>query len=174
MTDPATIHEKPASTPHRRWVRWAAIAGIAFVAIQLVPYGRDHANPPVSAEPPWTSPEVRSLAARACFDCHSNETKWPWYSNVAPVSWLVTYDTLEGRRKLNFSEWDRAQREADEAGEAIREGEMPLPIYLPAHPEARLTDAEERVLADGLDATLGVASVGRGEQPDDDVEGEAH
>lgn len=170
MSDSAPTHEKSAASPHRRWRRWSSFAGIAFVAIQLVPYGRDHANPPVTAEPPWTSPEVRSLATRACFDCHSNETKWPWYSNVAPVSWLVTYDTLKGRRTLNFSEWDRPQREADEAGEAVREGEMPLPIYLPAHPEARLTDAEKRILASGLDATLGAGTRGGGEQGDGDGE----
>ena len=65
----------------------AVLAGL-FLAIQFVPYGRDHSNPPVIGEPTWNSPETRALAVRACFDCHSNETVWPWYSNIAPVSWL--------------------------------------------------------------------------------------
>ena len=60
-----------------------------FLLIQLVPFGRDHTNPPVVQEPKWDSPATRELAKRACFDCHSNETVWPWYSNIAPVSWLV-------------------------------------------------------------------------------------
>ena len=76
-----------------------------FLLIQLIPYGRDHTNPAVVAEPAWDLPETRALAVRACFDCHSNETIWPWYSNVAPISWLVQRDVDEGREKLNFSEW---------------------------------------------------------------------
>jgi hypothetical protein len=78
---------------------------VLFGLIQLVPYGRDHTNPPVVAEPAWDSPQTRALAVRACFDCHSNETVWPWYSNVAPASWLVQRDVDDGRRRLNWSEW---------------------------------------------------------------------
>ena len=62
----------------------------------FVPYGRDHVNPPVGAEPSWDSPETRALARQACFDCHSNETEWPAYSTVAPVSWLIQHDVSEG------------------------------------------------------------------------------
>ena len=76
---------------------------LAFVAIQLVPYGRDHDNPAVIAEPNWDSPQTRDLFMTACGDCHSYETEWPWYSNIAPVSWLVQHDVEEGREKLNFS-----------------------------------------------------------------------
>ena len=65
---------------------------IVFAAIQLVPFGHDHTNPPVVAEPAWDSPETRAFAVTACFDCHSNQTVWPWYSNIAPVSWLVQRD----------------------------------------------------------------------------------
>jgi len=123
--------------------------------IQLVPFGKDHTNPPVVAEPAWDSPQTRALAQRACFDCHSNETVWPWYSRIAPVSWLVMRDVQEGREKLNFSEWgQRRMRDADEAGEAVREGEMPMPIYLLQHPEARLSATEKEALASGLDRTL--------------------
>ena len=127
-----------------------------FLLIQLVPYGRSHTNPPVIAEPNWDSPETRALAERACFDCHSNETKWIWYSNIAPVSWLVQRDVDEGREKLNFSEWGQGRmRELDEISEVVYEGEMPPSKYLPMHPEARLTDAEKRSLAQGLQATVG-------------------
>src|SRR5215216_1353338 len=97
----------------RRLMRagWGAamIVGVLFVVLQLVPYGRRHDNPPTTREPAWDDPTTRALAVRACFDCHSNETRWPWYSYVAPVSWLTQRDVDEGRRELNFSEWDRQQ-----------------------------------------------------------------
>jgi mono/diheme cytochrome c family protein len=125
---------------------------IVFVVLQLVPYGRDHANPPGTGEPAWSSPRVRELAKRACFDCHSNETVWPWYSSVAPVSWLVQRDVDHGRRALNFS---TNRGEADEAAELVREGEMPPWFYLPLHSEARLGDAEKQELVAGLIATFG-------------------
>ncbi len=127
---------------------------VTALAIQLVPYGRDHSNPPVVAEPAWAGPNTRALAARACFDCHSNETKWPWYSNIAPISWLVQYDTMKGRSEMNFSEWGTKSDEADEAAEAVSEGEMPPATYLVAHPEARLNSGERAALIDGLNATF--------------------
>lgn len=128
---------------------------VLLVVIQLVPVGRDHPNPPVKAEPTWTSPDVRALAVRACFDCHSNETKWPWYSNVAPVSWLVSHHVDEGRGELNFSEWDRPQRHAKDAAEELREGEMPMKGYVLLHAEAKLTDAEKKQLGDAFVAMFG-------------------
>jgi len=123
---------------------------VAAIAIQFVPYGRDHNNPPVSAEPNWDSPETRDLAQRACFDCHSNETVWPWYSNIAPVSWLVQHDVNEGRQVLNFSTWDRPQHEAGEAWEVVRSGYMPPSYYVMMHPDANLTPDETSALAEGL------------------------
>jgi hypothetical protein len=127
---------------------------VGMLAIQLVPYGRDHTNPPVTREPTWDSATTRSLAVTACFDCHSNETAWPWYTNVAPVSWLVQHDVDEGREALNFSEWDRPQ-EADEAAEAVAEREMPPDIYVLLHPDARLSDADRDLLIHGLTSTFG-------------------
>jgi mono/diheme cytochrome c family protein len=132
----------------------AALFGL-FVLIQLVPYGRSHQNPAVVNEPAWDSPETRSLFFDACKDCHSNETAWPWYSSIAPVSWLVYRDVEEGRSKFNVSRWGQGKQEGDEAAGMIREGEMPPWFYLPAHPEARLDDAETRALIDGLIATFG-------------------
>jgi hypothetical protein len=132
------------------------LGGAIFVA-QLVPYGRDHTNPPTIAEPRWDSPTTRLLAQRACFDCHSNETRWPWYSNVAPTSWLLQAHVDEGRRVLNFSEFVTSFEDADEAGEAVREQSMPPRSYLVLHPEARLSPAERQALARGLDASIPAA-----------------
>jgi mono/diheme cytochrome c family protein len=124
-----------------------------FLVIQVIPYGRDHTNPPATAEPAWDSPKTRSLAAAACFDCHSNETEWPWYTNVAPMSWLIQHDVDEGRSALNFTEWDRPQ-DAEDVGEVIREGEMPPWTYTILHSGARLSDAEKERLIAGLEATF--------------------
>lgn len=126
---------------------------VVFLLIQLIPYGHQHTNPPVVQEPTWDSPQTREIAQRACFDCHSNETIWPWYSKVAPVSWLVQRDVDEGRRRLNFSDWSRV-REPHEISEVVQEGEMPLPIFLIMHPEARLTQTEKDSLVKGLQATI--------------------
>ena len=136
----------------RRFGKWALIVG---VLIQLVPYGHNHRNPPVIKEPPWNSPATRELFRRACFDCHSNQTVWPWYSNVAPVSWLVQNDVDGGRFHLNLSEWDRPQRHAVDVAMQVRHGDMPLSYYLPLHPPARLTAAEKQALIEGAEKTLG-------------------
>jgi hypothetical protein len=139
----------------KRWQTIAWIGVAAFGVCQLVPYGHDHQNPPVLREPAWSSSELRALAVRACFDCHSNQTRWPWYSNVAPVSWLVFRDVRGGRAHLNFSEWDRKQRHAVDAASEVEEREMPMAIYPPLHPEARLSDGERATLVRGLEQTLG-------------------
>jgi hypothetical protein len=127
---------------------------VLFVVIQLVPYGRAHTNPAVVKEPPWDKPATRELAERACFDCHSNHTKWPWYSHVAPISWLVQSDVDDARKHLNFSEWQKKYKDADDADEVVMEGEMPLSIYLLLHSEARLTAEQRKALAEGLAATV--------------------
>jgi hypothetical protein len=127
------------------------------VLIQLVPFGHDHTNPPVIQEPAWDSPQTRDLARRACFDCHSNETVWPWYSNVAPVSWLNQRDVDGGRRHLNFSEWKGPQKHAGHVVQEIKSGDMPLWFYLPMHSAARLSDAEKAALISGFQKTPGFA-----------------
>ncbi len=140
-------------------LRTVLLAGLALlVAAQAIPYGPSRTNPPVVAEPQWDSPMTRDLAHRACFDCHSNETEWPVYSGIAPVSWLVARDVEQGRSVLNLSEWQRPQEEAREAAETVTEGEMPLRLYTLMHSHARLSDVERAALARGLAATLGTAS----------------
>jgi len=140
----------------RRLIVSLAVVVVAVVgAIQVIPYGRDHTNPPVTQEPAWDRPETRLLAARACFDCHSNETVWPWYSNAAPVSWLIQRDVDEGRRALNFSEWNRGQREARESAKSVTKGEMPPWFYAIPGTSARLTPSERVMLIAGLERTFG-------------------
>ncbi len=144
-------------------LKWTAIGFVVLLlAIQLVPYGRDHSNPAVAAEPAWDSPRTRELARVACFDCHSNETTWPWYSNIAPISWWTQNHVDEGRRKLNFSEWGREQ-ETDEIVESIEEGDMPPRYYTIIHGPARLSAADEQALVDGF-----VAMFGRGKHDEGD------
>jgi hypothetical protein len=138
------------------------------VAIQLVPYGHDHTNPPVTKEPAWDSPQTRELAKRACFDCHSNETVWRWYSNVAPASWLVQNDVNGGRHHMNFSQWDQPQEHAEHATEEIKEGDMPPWQYLPMHAEAKLSPTEKSALIAGFSKMPGF------QDHDDGHEGHGH
>lgn len=145
-------------SPTRRLWRWGSLGVAALIAIQLAPYGRDHVNPPTTSEPAWDSPVTRALAKHACFDCHSNETQWPMYASIAPVSWLIQRDVNEGRTVLNFSEWQRPQEAAADAEEEVREGEMPPLMYLLMHTHARLSEAERDRLALGLAKTLGVSA----------------
>ena len=113
----------------KRWVKWfVAVAVVLGAAIQFVPVART--NPPVTGDIP-APPEIKTLLRNACYDCHSHETVWPWYSRVAPVSWLVAHDVEEGREHLNFSAWTDYKPLKQSvllagAAEEIEEGEMPL------------------------------------------------
>lgn len=121
---------------------------ILFGAIQFIPV--DRSNPPATAEIS-VPPEVRSVLVRSCYDCHSNQTVWPWYSRVAPVSWLVARDVHKGRDELNFSTWDRysSGRQAKllkESWEEVSEGEMPMWFYVWLHPNAHLSPADRELI----------------------------
>jgi hypothetical protein len=131
---------------------------LGAVLIQFIPFGRTHTNPPETREPAWSSPQTRELMRRACFDCHSNQTVWPWYSNIAPVSWLVQRDVNDGRRHLNFSEWDLPQRHAKDVAAQVKGDEMPPWFYLPMHPAAKLTAAEKQALLARVEVSLGPQS----------------
>lgn len=160
-----SAQHKTASFNARR-ITVSALAGVMglLLLIQFIPYGRDHTNPPVIAEPAWDSPQTRALFFRACADCHSNETKWPWYSNIAPASWLITRDVMQGREEFNVSEWGRPDNEGDDAAKLVQNGEMPPWFYLPLHPEANLSPAERQQLINGLLATFGGEAEGDGER----------
>ena len=118
--------------------------------MQLVPYGWWHENPAVVQDAPWPDAETAELARGACYDCHSNETEWPVYSYVAPMSWLVRRDVENGRDELNFSTWDRDDGEADDAADEVLDGSMPPSRYEMLHPDARLSDEEIDLLVNAL------------------------
>lgn len=148
----------------RPWLRRVLLTTAALVvALQLVPYERGvrwervHALQPAPVEPPWDSPGTRALAVRACFDCHSNDPAWPWYTRLAPLSWRVQREMVAARRALNFSEWNDPQPRAAQAAVMVATGAMPPRRYLLLHPDARLTAAEQAALARGLQATVGSA-----------------
>ncbi len=133
------------------WARRTAVVVVAvFVLVQFVPYGWGRSNPPVVDDAPWPSASAERLARAACYDCHSNETEWPVYAYVAPMSWLVRSDVDTGRDELNFSEWDDHDSEADDAADAIADGSMPPSRYTRLHPGASLDAEEERRLIDAL------------------------
>ncbi len=127
---------------------------VAVLAAQLVPV--DRTNPVGETEVP-ASAEARAVLRRACYDCHSNETVWPWYSRVAPVSWLVAYDVRRGREEFNFSAWNRLAPErrikvAQTSLEEIRDDEMPPGIYVSMHSQARISKEDLLVLRQWADA----------------------
>lgn len=138
-----------------KYVRWGGgILLLLVLLIQLIPYGRNHTNPAVTASPLWDNPETQVTFTRACADCHSNETVWPWYTSVAPVSWLIQRDVDEGRAVFNVSVPTMGE-EAEEAGETVSSGEMPPRLYLLLHPAATLSATEQRAFLEGLGATFG-------------------
>jgi hypothetical protein len=102
---------------------------------------------------------VESIMKRSCYDCHSNHTKWPWYSNIAPASWLLVYDIESAKKEMNFSEWGKMSESKREIKlesicEEIEEGEMPLPRYLILHPDAKLSEDDKKVLCDWANSQL--------------------
>lgn len=152
----------------RNWL-WIALSGIALIliAVEIPALMVIFDQRPVLAEPTWDSLETATLVRQACTDCHSNQTKWPWYSYVPPVSLLVTNHVREGREVLNFSEWiPGREQEIDEIVEVIRSGEMPMPSYLRMHPEAVLTEQEKEQLILGFEHSLNLPA--DSEKQDDD------
>ncbi len=131
----------------RNFRRDARIAAVIVLAALIVSqaFRIDKSNPPVRADLAQAS--VRPLLHKACYDCHSNETVWPWYANVAPVSWLLASDVGEGRQDLNFSEWENYPREKQlnklkAIAEEMQSGDMPPWYYALMHANARLTSGE--------------------------------
>ncbi len=141
----------------RVWGKRVLLAGIAVLVVaQFIPV--TGTNP--SVDPTQTMfarmtvpAEVAGILTRACQDCHSHQTTWPWYSRIAPVSWLVAYDVYAGRHELNFSEWGRyaarrQDRKLKEICEQVERGKMPMPIYAVVHPQAKLTASDRKAICD--------------------------
>ena len=133
------------------------IGGVVIaVLIQFIPYGKTYTNPPIIGEPTWDSPQTKELFDKACSNCHSNQTTYPWYSKVAPISWLVASDVEEGREHFNVSAWGAQKKnKGDEAAKELKGGDMPPWFYLPTHPEAKLTEVQTQELINGLEKTFG-------------------
>jgi hypothetical protein len=138
-----------------KWIFGALVA--VLVLLQFTNPART--NPPVKNSFPVTNapPQVAVMLRASCYDCHSHETRWPWYSHIAPVSWLVVSDVNDGREHLNLSDWPvddpaRAAKKLENMSEKIGYGEMPLKKYTMIHADARLTDGQRKELTDWLDA----------------------
>ncbi|MFN8488703.1 MAG: heme-binding domain-containing protein [Caldilineaceae bacterium] len=148
----------PSRSRARIWtlILWILlIANLSFLAIQLIPV--EYSNPPVVREPHWDSPQTRAYAKRACFDCHSNETQWPWYAYLAPFSWRITGHVQAARAKFNISEWSPG--DGDEAARLVAENKMPLWDYRLFHPAAQFSEADKQAFIAGLKATFGQATL---------------
>ncbi|HXE43277.1 MAG TPA: heme-binding domain-containing protein [Candidatus Baltobacteraceae bacterium] len=143
----------------KRIIKWIFIALVAvFVVAQF--FNPPRSNPPVkndfiaATKPP---PEIAAMFRASCYDCHSHETTWPWYSRIAPISWTVAQDVDYGRGNLNLSDWPtndltRAAKKMEIMSEDIQEGDMPMKKYTLIHRDARLTENQRKQLADWLDA----------------------
>lgn len=134
---------------------WVTLTGLLLiVGIQFIPVGRT--NPPVTGDIPAPA-EIKTRLRNACYNCHSHETAWPWYSHVAPVSWLIVSDVKNGRRKMNLSTWAdyklaKQGMLLDDAVEQLGQGEMPPFYYVWMHPSARLTDAQKKQLTSWMNS----------------------
>lgn len=150
MTDSEQSPSKPerkAKTKRLLLILLALIL-IPLIAIQFMPVAR--ANPPVTVEIDAPA-EVMTVLRESCYDCHSNQTRWPWYSYVAPVSWFVADHVRVGRANLNFTEWDQYDADTrrfliDATWHEVNQGEMPLESYLKMHADARLTPEDKAIL----------------------------
>ncbi|NQV42051.1 MAG: heme-binding domain-containing protein [Candidatus Marinimicrobia bacterium] len=126
-----------------------AVVGLLII-IQLIPLNQT--NPPIIQDASAPS-DIKLILKNSCYDCHSNETEWPWYSRIAPGSFLITRDVVEGRKHLNFSEFADMDAFdstdiADDILEVLEEGEMPILPYLLLHPNASLSDSQIESLVD--------------------------
>lgn len=121
-----------------------------LVLIQFVPV--EKTNPPILKEPNWDTNKTRNYAVRACFDCHSNETVWPGYASIAPISWFVIGHVKDGRKHLNFSEWN--SKSSEEIIDELKAREMPLKSYLLLHPSSKLNDTELNEFIEGMKNTI--------------------
>jgi hypothetical protein len=146
-------------TGMKQRLKW--MVGALMVAFGLLQFTNPpRTNPPVVHDLMATNappPQVAAMLHAACYDCHSNETKWPWYGQVAPLSWLIADDVNEGRRHLNLSDWPadqpaRLAKRLENMSEEIGYGDMPPKKYTAIHANARLTDAERKELTGWLDA----------------------
>jgi hypothetical protein len=132
-----------------------AVTGLTLLLLQLWPTNTN--NPPIVSTPEWSDEQSQQLVERACYDCHSHETDWPWYTNVVPAYFLLTNDVTRGREVLNFSRWEETcctEAQIEKMAITVTKNHMPLPYYVVLHPESRLTDLERGQIVYGLMETM--------------------
>ena len=147
------------SSRRRNVLIGAVIIVLLVIIVQIIPWGSvipafAETNPPVKSQIQWDSPRTEQLVRASCYDCHSNETVWPWYAKITPVSWLLAHDVNEGRQNLNFSTQTADQIDPNELVEQIQRGEMPKSPYTLMHPEAILSSEQKAELIAGIQASL--------------------
>jgi Haem-binding domain len=142
-------------------LKWSALAlGVLVSSLQVVPLTIETTSPTGRLHPDVekvVGPEIGAILKRSCKDCHSNDTTWPWYSHIAPVSWVITKHVKQGREKLNFSDWMPGKQTANQLAEvcdAVSKGSMPLHGYKVLHPDARLSTHDVDVICDWADTQL--------------------
>lgn len=146
----------------KRWPYILVSVALLFIIIQFIPnelppISNDHSGDIIKSE--LVSQDVAALLKSSCYSCHSNETNYPWYSYVAPVSWLVAHDVRTGRDELNFSLWfdydqRRMIRKLDDIATEVGEGHMPMPIYTLMHPSAKLSDEQRELIVAWTEKTM--------------------
>ena len=147
-------------------IAWKVLKALFFLSVLLFLLAQlirpSRANPPldesqtIQARTQMT-PEVTAIFERSCRDCHSNKTVWPWYTNVAPISWFIANHVSEGRHSLNLSEWGRLDRDKQDRKlrqicDEIQDGVMPLSTYTPLHPGSKLSEQDKKTLCEWTDA----------------------
>jgi len=145
----------------RKILKWIAIVlVIIFVGLQFIRPAKT--NPPIDQSQTieaqtQVTPQVEAILDRSCNDCHSNKSRWPWYSNVAPVSWFVIGHVNDARKAMNLSEWgkrdrDRQSKKLQQMCDEVTDGAMPLASYTPLHPGSKLSADDVKILCDWANA----------------------
>lgn len=125
-----------------------------FLLIQIIPFGHIRTNPPIVSEPNWSSQQARAVVKQHCFQCHSNETNWTWYANIAPGSWLIAMDVIEGRNAFNFSDWQNNPGRLKEMVRKVQKGDMPPIQYWIFHPQERMSDQQKQEVISALQSSI--------------------
>ena len=154
MTEPTVPQDARTPLRHRPLFWLLVVAVVGFGVAQLVPLGVS--NPPGRVEPSWNTPQTRRLAVAACFDCHSNQSRHVWYEDVAPVKWWIANHVSDGRKAVNFDEWNRPQGRAGRSSRTVADSSMPPSYYhwFGLHSAAKLSAADRKALIAGLDETI--------------------
>jgi hypothetical protein len=128
---------------------------LVLLGIQFIPIKKTN---PIITQDIQAPAEVKSILRTSCYNCHSNETKWPWYSNFAPVSWMIINDVSDARNKMNFSNWNKISFEKQEElkkdiWDEVRQEDMPPTLYTYVHPESKLDLLQKNIIKKWITGT---------------------